>query len=74
MKTCDGEAELIALVKELKNSGMGQREVYDAFMEFLGTWEQTMTEQEQNALLNTLDVIAGWCAESRWIWQEYLET
>jgi hypothetical protein len=52
---------LVALARELKAEDTTQREMYQLFDEYRAEHESEANESRYNAILDTMDVIAGWC-------------
>jgi DNA-binding MltR family transcriptional regulator len=59
---------LLVLVKELKDQGKSQREVYNIFGELLDEVVEKGTEEQDDWVRDIMDIIVGWCCESYWIW------
>lgn len=55
-------AALAELARLLKNEGMTQLEMYRLFDEFRDRHELNTAEPVQGAILDTMDIISGWCA------------
>ena len=53
---------LPALARALKAEGMSQREIYRLFDEYRAKYANDADETKYDAILNTMDVIAGWCS------------
>jgi hypothetical protein len=52
---------LAALVKVLKAEGVTQTEMYGQFDTLRVKYDDPATEAKYDALLDTMDIISGWC-------------
>ncbi len=69
----EGES-YVDLILELKKEGWGQENVYDLFNDLLGYAVEHGTEEQDDAIRNTMDRIVGWCSEGYWLFDKYLKT
>jgi hypothetical protein len=52
---------LVALAKAFKAEGMSQRAMYGLFDQFRARHHNDTDETKYNAILDTIDLIVGWC-------------
>lgn len=55
---------LAALAGALKAEGMTQREMYELFDGYRARHESDRDQSLYDAILDTMDIISGWCAPS----------
>jgi hypothetical protein len=69
----NAESNLLGLVKQLKADGVEQQTVYRAFEQARARLRGEDQEGKEDAVMNVMDVIVGWCRPSRRIWPTILE-
>jgi len=57
--------QLILIVKDLKKKGYNREQVTDIYQNFLSYIMDNGTEEQDDAVRDTLDYIVGWCSESQ---------
>jgi hypothetical protein len=57
--------ELLALARALRAGGMSQTDMYELFDRYRAAHHGDADEMCYNAILDTMDVIAGWCSVNR---------
>jgi hypothetical protein len=62
------------IIEDLKKDGCSQQDVYDLFHELLKYVMDNGTIQQDDAVRDTMDRIVGWCNESYWLFDEFLDT
>lgn len=62
-----------ALAKELRDGGMSQLDLYLLYERFRALHGDDADETRLDALLDTLDFIAGWCHPSRRLFPQRLD-
>ncbi|MCP4678719.1 MAG: hypothetical protein GY854_25060 [Deltaproteobacteria bacterium] len=62
---------LLALAAEFKKEGMQQKEMYTLFDKFRAKHENDKDESKYDAVLDTMDFIAGWCSPKDALFDEY---
>lgn len=73
-KTYESDETYEKIVLDLKAKGVGQREVYNIFSEFLKFVMKNGTEEQDDALRNVMDRIVGWGNTKFWLFDDYLKT
>ena len=53
---------LVSLAHALKAEGMSQREIYQLFDEYRARHHSDTDETRYDAILDTMDIIVGWCS------------
>jgi hypothetical protein len=56
---------LVSFATTLKAEGMSQRELYQLFDEYRAKHKSDTDETKYDAILDTMDIIVGWCVPSR---------
>ena len=56
---------LVNLATTLKAAGMSQREMHQLFDEYRAKHNSDTDETKYDAILDTMDIIVGWCIPSR---------
>ena len=52
---------LTALAQELKSEGMSQADMFSQFDSLRAKYDNPKTEAKYDAILDTMDLICGWC-------------
>ena len=65
---------LISFAESLKEEGMSQREMYQLFDEYRVKHHGDVDETKYNAILDTMDIICGWCSPQNRLFDSELET
>jgi hypothetical protein len=52
---------LAALLKTLKSEGVSQAEMYSQFDSLRAKYDDPATSAQYDAILDTMDIISGWC-------------
>ncbi len=60
-------------VREMKANGLSQQEVYDIFNELLQSPRVRENEQQEDAIRDVMDFIAGWCSPEARLFDTYLQ-
>jgi hypothetical protein len=55
---------LVCLAKALKAEGMSQREMYELFDQYRAKHQDDTDETKHDAILDTMDLIVGYCSPS----------
>jgi hypothetical protein len=73
LATPDVASSLYELAQTLKREGMTQLEMYRFFDEFRARLHHDDDSAQYNAVLDTMDFIAGWGNRARWIFDRELD-
>ena len=65
-------ANLVKLVNEMKGEGLSQLEIYDRFERFRAMLRETGREKDEDAIMEILDRIIGWCSPQAKFFTHYL--
>ena len=63
--------ELLALARTLKAEGMYQADMFELFDAYRAAHHDDADETRYNAILDTMDVITGWCSVDRRLWNDF---
>jgi hypothetical protein len=74
LREASPSSALTALAKALKAEDMSQRDMYQLFDEFRAKHESDADETRHDAILDTMDVIAGWCKRDARLFDTELPT
>ena len=72
--TNEKDESYVDIIEDLKKQGLTQKEVYDLFHELLKYVMDNGTIEQDDAVREVMDRIVGWCNESYWLFDEYLDT
>ena len=72
--TYEKEETYVDIIEDLKKEDWVQRDVYNLFHELLKYVMNNGTIEQDDAVRDIMDRIVGWCSESYWLFDEYLDT
>jgi hypothetical protein len=64
---------LLVLSQSLKTEGLSQREMYDLFASYARRYQEH-DESKYEAIVDTMDLICGYCAPSKRLFETDLQT
>ncbi len=72
--TYEKDETYVDIIEDLKKVNWTQRDIYNLFHELLKYVMDNGTIEQDDAVRDVMDRIVGWCNESYWLFDEYLDT